>query len=210
MRLISTLGFDERFTLRAIFRRGLKVGDKIVIVMPEKNDPRAEKAFSTLQQIISNSIPEVKIEKIYIPSHDFARSVSFLRKIALMFLQDEKKVVLSLSGGQRIVILELLAAFLSIGAREVEVEIESEDLSMTSIFPLGMMMKIDLDQEDIKILESLVESPKKLSQIYSILNMSKSSTWRRLKRLIEFGLIERAKKMYKLTDLGLSRLDLTD
>ncbi|MEM4889385.1 MAG: CRISPR-associated CARF protein Csa3, partial [Thermosphaera sp.] len=154
MILIFTLGFDEKFALRTIFRRGIKVGDKIIVVMPEKNDPRAEKAYLMLQQIISNSIPGIPIEKITIPSQDFPRAVSLLRKIALSLLRKNGKIVLGLSGGQRIIILQLLAAFLSVGAREVEIEIESEDSSIVATFPLGMMMKVELDQDEIRILKS--------------------------------------------------------
>jgi len=208
MILIFTLGFDEKFALRTIFRRGIKVGDKIIVVMPEKNDPRAEKAYLMLQQIISNSIPGIPIEKITIPSQDFPRAVSLLRKIALSLLRKNGKIVLGLSGGQRIIILQLLAAFLSVGAREVEIEIESEDSSIVATFPLGMMMKVELDQDEIRILKSIAESPKTFSQICSSLNLSKSSAWRKLKRLIELGLIKKAEKGYELTDLGRSKIDV--
>ncbi|MCF8884320.1 MAG: CRISPR-associated CARF protein Csa3 [Candidatus Nezhaarchaeales archaeon] len=206
MILIITLGFDEKFALRAIFRHGLKANDKILILMPEKSDPRAEKAFSIIQQIVGNSFPEVSIEKIYIPSQDFPKAVSVLRKLALNVLREGEKVILNISGGQRIVILELLTGFLSVDARNVEVEIESEDSSTMAIFPLEMMRKMDLDQEDIKILEILAQSPKNFNQICLILNLSKSSVWRRLRKLMELGLIEKKEKTYQLTELGYSRI----
>ncbi|MEM1742877.1 MAG: CRISPR-associated CARF protein Csa3 [Nitrososphaerota archaeon] len=206
MILIITLGFAEKFALRAIFRHGLKANDKILILMPEKSDPRAEKAFSIIQQIVGNSFPEVSIEKIYIPSQDFPKAVSVLRKLALNVLREGEKVILNISGGQRIVILELLTGFLSVDARNVEVEIESEDSSTMAIFPLEMMRKMDLDQEDIKILEILAQSPKNFNQICLILNLSKSSVWRRLRKLMELGLIEKKEKTYQLTELGYSRI----
>jgi len=36
-----TLGFDEKFALRAIFRRGLKVGDRVVFVVPEDEESKS-------------------------------------------------------------------------------------------------------------------------------------------------------------------------
>lgn len=206
MIMIITLGFDEKFALRTIFRHGLKPNDKILILIPEKTDPRAEKAFSTIQQVVGKSFPEVSIEKIYIPSQDFPKAVSFLRKLALNVLREGEKVILNVSGGQRIVILELLVGFLSVEAHNVEVEIESEDSSTMAIFPLEMMRRIDLDQEDLKILETLTRSPKKFSQICLILNLSRSSAWRRLKKLLDLGLIEKKEKMYQLTELGYTRI----
>ncbi|MCD6089598.1 CRISPR locus-related DNA-binding protein [Candidatus Bathyarchaeota archaeon] len=207
MILITTLGFDEKFALRAILRRGLKAGDRIIVVVPEKDDPRAEKAFSTLQQIVCRSMPEVSIEKLRIPSQDFSKAVSFLRKLALDVLRSGEKIVLNVSGGQRIIILELLAAFLSVGAYEAELEVESEDSSTIAVLPLRIMAKIGLDREDTMILEALAQSSKKFSDICSTLSMSRSSVWRRLKKLVELGLVEKVEKRYKLTELGYSRID---
>ena len=207
MILITTLGFDEKFALRAILRRGLKAGDRIIVVVPEKNDPRAEKAFSTLQQIVCRSLPEISIEKLRVPSQDFSRAVSLLRRLALDVLRGGEKIALNVSGGQRIIILELLAAFLSVGAYEAELEVESEDSSTIAVLPLRIMAKIDLDREDAMILEALAQSSRKFSDICSILSMSRSSVWRRLKKLVELGLVEKVEKRYKLTELGYSRID---
>jgi len=201
-----TLGFDEKFALRAIFRRGLRAGDKVIFVVPEDEDPRAEKAFSTFQQIIFRSIPEVSVERFRIPVRDFPKAVSLIRNLALSLLRSGEKVVLNLSGGQRIAILEVLAGFLSCGASNVEVEVESEDSSTLATFPLIMMTSIELDHEDTNILKILTQSPKRFSEIQSAAGISKSSTWRRLKKLVNLGLVEKVNDKYKLTGLGQSRI----
>jgi CRISPR-associated protein Csa3 len=206
MILIMTLGFDEKFALRAIFRRGLRAGDKVIFIVSEDEDPRAEKAFSTLQQIVFRSIPEVSVERFRIPVRDFPKAVSLIRKLALSLLRRGEKIILNLSGGQRIAILEVLAGFLSCGATNIEVEVESEDSSTLATFPLIMMTNIELDHEDINIIKILTQSPKRFNEIQSATGISKSSTWRRLKKLIDLGLVEKVDDKYKLTELGQSRI----
>jgi CRISPR-associated protein Csa3 len=206
MILVMTLGFDEKFALRAIFRRGLRSGDRVIFIVPEDEDPRAEKAFLTIQQIIFRSIPEVSVERFRIPVKDFPKAVSLTRKLALNLLRSGEKVILNLSGGQRITILEVLAGFLSCDAGDVEVEIESEDSSTLATFPLIMMTNIELDHGDVNILKILAQAPRRFNEIQSAAGISKSSTWRRLKRLIDLGFVEKVDSKYKLTELGQSRI----
>jgi CRISPR-associated protein Csa3 len=206
MILVMTLGFDEKFALRAIFRRGLRSGDRVIFVVPEDEDPRADRAFSTIQQIVFRSVPEVSVERFRIPVRDFPKAVSLIRRLALSLLRSGEKVVLNLSGGQRIAILEVLAGFLSCGAGEVEVEVESEDSSTLATFPLIMMTNIGLDHEDVNILKILTQAPRRFNEIQSAAGISKSSTWRRLKKLMDLGLVEKVDNKYKLTELGQSRI----
>jgi CRISPR-associated protein Csa3 len=206
MILVMTLGFDEKFALRAILRRGLRAGDRVIFVVPEDEDPRAEKAFSTIQQIVFRSISEVFVERFRIPVKDFPKAVSLTRKLALSLLRSGEKVILNLSGGQRITILEVLAGFLSCGAADVEVEVESEDSSTLATFPLIMMTNIELDYEDVNILKILTQASRRFNEIQLAAGMSKSSTWRRLKKLIDLGLVEKVDSKYKLTELGQSRI----
>jgi CRISPR-associated protein Csa3 len=206
MILVMTLGFDEKFALRAIFRRGVRAGDRVIFIVPEDEDPRAEKAFSTLQQIVFRSIPEVSVERFKIPVKEFSKAVSAIRKLALSLLRSGEKVVLNLSGGQRLAILEVLAGFLSCGASDVEVEVESEDSSILASFPLMMMTNIELDHEELRILEILAKSAKRFREIHLAIGISKSSAWRKLKRLIDLKLVEKVGDEYRLTAFGESRI----
>ena len=69
-----------------------------------------------------------------------------------------------------------------------------------------MMTNIELDHEDINIIKILTQSPKRFNEIRSATGISKSSTWRRLKKLIDLGLVEKVEDKYKLTELGQSRI----
>jgi CRISPR locus-related DNA-binding protein len=148
----------------------------------------------------------VFVERFRIPVRDFPKAVSLIRRLALSLLRSGEKVILNLSGGQRIVILEVLAGFLSCGASGVEVEVESEDSSTLATFPLTMMTKIKIDREDADILKILTQAPRRFSEIQSAAGISRSSTWRRLKKLIGLGLVEKVDDKYKLTELGQSRI----
>ena len=206
MILLITFGFDEKFALRAIFRRGLRAGDRVIAIVPERNDPRAEKAFSALKHVVGGAIPDASIEKMAVPSENFLKAVSHLRKLITELLHSGDKLVVNVSGGQRILILELLTALLNLGAYDVELEIETEDSSAMATFPLRVMMKIDLDQTDLKFLKILAQGPKGLNEVCLHSNMSKSSAWRRLKKLATLKLIEKRGRKYHITKLGYSKI----
>jgi len=205
MIFIATLGFDEKFALRAILRRGLSNGDKIFVIAPKRDDPRAEKAYTSLKQMIER-LAQVKIQRIRIDSENMPKAIAQLRSFLSEIMKSKESVVLNVSGGQRIVIVELLAAALSLGAYDFELEIETEDSSTVVSIPLRIMAKLDTDFTDMKIMEKLYDSPKTLGEISLETKVNRSTVWRRLNKLIELGLVEKSNGKYKLTDIGKSRI----
>ncbi|MEM4649771.1 MAG: CRISPR locus-related DNA-binding protein, partial [Candidatus Bathyarchaeia archaeon] len=61
MIIVITLGFDEKFALRAITRRGLKPEDEIIIVTSKPSDERTEKAFQNFTTILKKVFLNPKI-----------------------------------------------------------------------------------------------------------------------------------------------------
>ncbi|MFZ8849495.1 MAG: CRISPR locus-related DNA-binding protein, partial [Thermoproteota archaeon] len=67
MIIFATLGFDEKFIIRDIFRRGIKDGAKL-LVFTSSADSRVEEAFTTLKTTFMSM--QLKIEKYTINIED--------------------------------------------------------------------------------------------------------------------------------------------
>ncbi|MEM3366054.1 MAG: CRISPR-associated CARF protein Csa3 [Candidatus Methanomethyliaceae archaeon] len=204
MILIFTLGFDEKFTLRGILRDGVSQNDAIYLLSADFDDPRVEKAFISLKEIVNKAFPGLKIEKVQVQLEDFSGSVLRLRRLFRDLTGH--RIILNLSGGQRILSLILMTSVLSLNL-DVDIEIETEDSKILFRFPSRMMKPIMLDELDRRILELIgKEHSIKLRSISEILGISKPSVWRRLEGLIEKGLvIKNEKRTYSLTELGMIR-----
>ncbi len=201
---MSTLGFDEKFALRGVLRNGVAQGDSILLLLTDTNEQRPEKAYNLLREILEKAFGEVNIEKISVPLSDFSSGISYLRKIIKRYRGE--KVIINMSGGQRILLMMLMAAVLSLDL-DAEIEIETEDLQKVFRFPLNMLKPTPLDELDSKLLAFLKDGRStKIKEVALALGISKPSAWRRLERLRSKGLIVRDEKSrYSITELGVSR-----
>jgi len=199
MIFIASLGFDEKFILRSIMSKGLNPSDKIILFLSKPIDDRSLKAFRNIENLVKKAYPLLDIKRYEIEVSDFFNAVSKIYDI----LRNEiigGDIIINLSGGQRILILEVLAALklLSINAK---IEIETEDSSYIVEFPLKIFGELKLDRDDVEIL-STISDGKTFSQIASEVKLSKTTVWRRLKHLEKEGYIYKENKKYKLTSFG--------
>jgi len=197
MIIVITLGFDEKFALRAITRRGLKPEDEVLIVMPKPSDERAERAFQNFTNILEKAFQKPKITRINIEARKLDEAFSTLFQ---EFLKRRSfKFVINLSGGLRALITEVLISALILKIYG-EVEIELEDFSGLISFPLEILHSLNLDEVD-KVLLSSIEGEENFSTISRKLNISKTTVWRRTKNLQKLGIIKQNHKI-SLTKLG--------
>ncbi|MEJ5292437.1 MAG: CRISPR-associated CARF protein Csa3 [Candidatus Methanosuratincola sp.] len=205
MKLILTLGFDEKFAIRAIIRNGLVEGDEIYALLPEGGDPRADKAFDNLKEMINKAFDRVKIERVHVPIGNFALAVNQLRLFLRGLGVGDK--ILNLSGGQRILIVALLIAASNLDL-DVDVEIETEDSRAVHRFPLSIMKVQKLDPLDVSILKSLSKKKFTIGELSTAMGVSRPTVWRRLEKLTSLDLVKKVEKgEYMLSEAGLSMLD---
>lgn len=207
--IVITLGFEEKFALRCVLRSGVSPGDRILVLTSKNGSNRSNKAFILFKQVISEIFPEILIKKFEIDVKDFYSSVSKIREIILSHSKPSEKVILNISGGQRILIVELLSAAISIGSKDYYIEIETEDSSKVVQVPLTMMLPSNIDDIDRKILREVELHSKgiSLSELCKKTNMSKSTVWRRLDKMCKLGLVSRdAGRKYRITNVGRSRV----
>ena len=160
--LVATLGFDEKFTIRALMRHADEI-NKVVIVAAEPFEERAAKALSEVEKFIKSYLGDKVIEVIRVdPSNTYDAIV----KLKNVFATYENYIV-NISGGMRALIVELLIAYVLSRAKGV-IEIELENLRGLVTLPPEIFTLPPLSSEELKILREIVRrefaSPRELME----------------------------------------------
>lgn len=195
---LITLGFDEKFALRALIRRGLGHDDEVLAVMARPSDERAEKAYRQLTEILRRIFQHKRTSRIDIDPRDFPHCLKDL--IEALAPSIKEKHVLVLSGGFRALILETLLAATMLNL-QAEVEVEFEDSSTTITFPLKWVTPLNLEDDELNILKYAANTPT-LSGLTKEVGLSKSTVWRKIKKLQELGILNYNGKEVSPTELG--------
>ena len=107
--LVSSVGFEEKFLLRAFLWRGRSQISGVLLVKPLGDNEKVKKAIDSFNNLLKEVSVQLNILEInYL---DYVSSVSSISK----WIKSSKytSFVLSLSSGMRIVNLEILSAFLT-------------------------------------------------------------------------------------------------
>lgn len=204
MILFTTLGFEEKYLLREIFRRGIKDKTLVYVLVPQEAHEKTEKAFALIKETLAKLDVRVELEKIPVPIQNPFVAVSKLRRIFRQVKDPE--VYFNLSGGQRLLIFCVIAAISSLSMK-AKISIESEDGTLYVEVPSEILMDFGLDEIELKVLEMLEGKAVKLREIIAQSGVSRVTLWRKMKRLKKLGLIEEGeRKMISLTSLGYSKL----
>ncbi|HWQ18098.1 MAG: CRISPR-associated CARF protein Csa3 [Sulfolobales archaeon] len=192
---IFTLGFDEKFALRALIRRNIDKNDLIVILTPAgRRDTRAEKAVNNLISILKQIVGEPRVERIEIPVEDFTKAVSIVRNIILS--RPERPVYINISGSMRALVIETLGGALLSGV-DAEIEVEFEDGSHVISFKPSHLCGERIDSLDMRILSEALKGIE-LAELAEKLGEPKPTIWRRVKKLEERNMITTERKGRKL------------
>ncbi|MEM1995073.1 MAG: CRISPR-associated CARF protein Csa3 [Nitrososphaerales archaeon] len=202
MIIILTLGFDEKFALRAVARRGLTPQDEVLVILAEPVDERVERAYRQLKDLIKKIYDQACVNSVTVDAKNFDAALNVL--VEEFSKRRKSEFIINLSGGFRALILEVLAAALLADVKG-EVESELEDFTKVITFPLTILKPINVDNTDLRIMSLLGESELTLSTLTTRTGLGKTTVWRRLKRLEEVGLASH-QRLYKLTSLGLLTL----
>jgi len=207
MILFTTLGFEEKYLLREVFRRGVRDRLGIFVLIPEELHERTEKAYQTAKEMLSKLEPNIFIDRVKVPIQNPYQAIYEIRSIIKSYAKDKEEIVVNVSGGQRLVIFCVLAAISSLGIRNIKVSIESEDGRYYFELPSDILIYYALDELDTKILEAIKNGYVKIKDLLTYLNISRVTLWRKVKRLKKLGLIEELEgKRYKITEVGLTKI----
>lgn len=210
--IVLTLGFDERFALRALMRAAPLKDDKVIVFLPNIKDERAERALNLLKDFY-HKIGGTALETHELPIAEPMLSIAQIYRVLVQELR-QRKLYFSLSGGMRALILEVLAAAIAAAkyVPNTEIEVELENLSGMVKFTLTHFMLSPPGSLDLSILTAIKELQSigiqsTLSTIYSKRDIPRSTLHRRLKDLMERGYVKSEKLgksiIYSLTELGM-------
>lgn len=220
---IFSFGWEERFVIRSVigrtdegrsvplsesvfkslFRIPIEDIYKIVIITkrdpPDKTRKAIDMARISLREIIGLE-PEVK----YVDVEDFYRGVSEVKEIFNELrreLRGQCRFIVNISGGMRILCYIILSATLITGV-DADFEVLREDMDKLYIFPREVFLGYDIDLKDRRILEALSEKPYTITELMEILKYSRTTIWRRIKKLTEMKLVEEENLRYKATSFA--------
>jgi CRISPR-associated protein Csa3 len=200
--LVTTLGFEEKFQVRAFIRHGRAEISEVLIVVPPGNDERKVRAMENLTSLLREA--EITFSILEVDPSNFARAVATICR-AVKGLK-EREFVVNLSGGMRALGIETLMAFMVLGI-DFKLEIELENLSGVITFDIRDLELRVQDQISMKILRVVKEEGSTLYAISKETGIPRSTVWRKARELQRLGFLRRAQSgrwaKYFLTDKGL-------
>ena len=213
---VITIGFDEKFPLRAVVRRGISPGDRVLLLTAHPIDERNQKAISMFKRMLNNLVENVKIEVLEVPVEDLPKAVKKIRSKVNEL--KTAQIELNLSGGMRALFLEVLLALVSMPIiSDVPIEVELEDgraviTAWLSWFRAPIPSYEDLiimraiSEKGFTTLDELVDHFTEDIEGVQIVKYPRSTLHRKLSKLVKAGLVSISRKgrkaYYQLTKLG--------
>ena len=186
--LFTTLGFDEKFQVRAVMRWGRELEE--VVIMGSFEEERAKKALDSLTNLLKTT--NIKYEVLEVNPHDILDAVIKIGNKIEEF--KGKKMVFNLSGGMRIL---MLASLLAILIKDVDatIEVETEDMKYLATVEVRDFKPVKLTEDHLKVLKAISEGFNSVNSIRNHLDMPLSTVWRRVRDLKEMGLVDENLKL---------------
>ena len=194
--VLLTLGFEEKFAVRALVRRGLEVGDLVVLVTGPIID-KVAKAINYVKEFLKYfegiDIQVFEVSEV----HEFTEAVPRIKKLIKELLNKYDFIVANLSGGMRALIIEVLTSIILLPKElksRVIVELDTEDSKATIEIPKELNIMINPPELGVKedIIKVIIDEGGE-ADIYTIarrLEKDESTIRRQLEVLKELGLIE--------------------
>ncbi|MBO3754140.1 MAG: CRISPR locus-related DNA-binding protein [Candidatus Brockarchaeota archaeon] len=185
---VATIGWTEWPIASAIIKHGLSKGDRIILLSPEKRDERSRAAVSEVKHFVSRFVPSVEVSEVSVPVHSPSDAIPLL---ARLFAKEGGDVglIVNLSGGMRILVLEALIALMLVNVKNLVLELQTEDKVNVQL-PILWKPMGDLSPHARKALKILEErGPVSLSNLANILRVSVATAHRLLKNLEENSIV---------------------
>lgn len=202
---IATIGWTEWPITSAIVKHGLSKEDKIVLLSPEKRDERSRVAVNEVKHFVSKFVPFVEVSEVLVPIYSPSDAIPLL---ARLFAKESKGVdlIVNLSGGMRVLVLEILLALMLVNVENLVLELQTEDKVDVQL-PVLWKPAEELPLEARKALKILGEyGPISLSNLAGNLKLSVATAHRLLKHLEENSIVSSKKvgkeRIIELTPKG--------
>ncbi|RLF30177.1 MAG: hypothetical protein DRN14_00720 [Thermoplasmata archaeon] len=209
--IVLTIGFDEKYGLKALLRKGITIEDKVLVLVHENPGSGVKASIDELKEVLSKALGnEVTMDVVEVPIWDFFKASMVITEAIKERLEEGAKVRAALSSGSRALILETIFSLIMLGDAVEEMEADTEDGRAVIIFPKGVLRPPQVDETDIEILSFLFEGDKDTNELQRLMSAKrpfpKSTLFKRLIILRDKGLVEIKKRgkpsIWTITDVG--------
>ncbi|OYT47987.1 MAG: hypothetical protein B6U85_03915 [Desulfurococcales archaeon ex4484_42] len=196
--VLLTLGFEEKFAVRALVRRGLEVGDLVVLITGPIID-KVAKAINYVKEFLKYfegiDIQVFEVSEV----HEFTQAISKIKGLIKELLDKYEYMIINLSNGMRALVVEVLMAT-TLLPRELKeriiVELDTEDGKAIVEIPKDLITIINPPNLGVKedIIKVIIEEGGE-ADIYTIaqkLGKDETTIRRQLETLKDLRLIELA------------------
>ena len=184
--LFLTLGFQESFQLRSIFRHGKDSLSEVVLISPVESNERVLAPMATIKNFCESinlkfSSKQVEVENIF----------RLIGQVSEMFYNHlDQDMIVNISGGMKILHLGIILSLINLKLNPL-IELDFENQSGGVGERLRDLLFYDLEKETRDTLIAVNKSINLGASITNFIHDSKATIWRRLKRLEEQGYIKR-------------------
>ncbi|MBD3193047.1 MAG: CRISPR locus-related DNA-binding protein [Candidatus Heimdallarchaeota archaeon] len=200
---IFTLGFDEKFIIRFLLRHHLSKSDEVVIICPDDylTNEKAKNAYNSVKKILQSWITKEQIAILTLnPDDDSAKNIRIVQ--SYFNRKNPNKIIVSLSGGMRIIITLTLLALLQLQKIvPIQLEIDFENLSSYTAMPLEII-NVPYSSRVYEILLLIHRNPSiSIRKIAERLGLSPATISREVKDMKKRHLIKQVPDL-KITPAG--------
>ena len=196
--LVVTLGFDERFALRALGEHRPSRLYALALYTDESSWSRVSKAFSQLRLFAGQLGVEAELIRVDYRGERVSVLVGRLKPLLEGLVEDSGGTVLALTGGPRLLVVAVLVAALSLPERLVErivLRLEGEGFDAVVVEPLANLRYAELDPTARRVLRLLVDARREgrwvgPTEVSERLGIPKSTAYKKLQELVARGLAE--------------------
>ncbi len=209
--IVLTIGFDEKYGLKALLRKGIMTSDKILILVHQNPGDEVKRSIEELKEVLGRALGgEVVMNVVEVPIWNFNEASMTIVEAIKSRMDEETKVRAALSSGSRALILETLFSLVMLGDKVEEVEVDTEDGKAVIPFPMGILSPPPIDETDIEILGYLYEGDKDTNDLQRLMSarrpFPKSTLFKRLIILREKKLVDIKKRgkpsIWTITNVG--------
>ncbi|MCS7109121.1 MAG: hypothetical protein RMH77_07165 [Sulfolobales archaeon] len=205
--LIAVLGFDERHVIKSLLRLGFKNVNKIYLVIPSgRKTKQTDEAISRIREV-SGLAGVTQVELFEVDPMDFGSTVSKLRRLLMDLSVGGEAITVSLGGGLRAMVIEVLIASLLVppevgGKINLVCDLETGE-GFIEFSVLNILSISRLSYDELKVLSYLIEKDFVGPTIVSKdLDIPKTTAWKLLRKLYDKGYLIRRGREYKISDSG--------
>ena len=208
--LVSTIGFDEKFTIRAIIRY-LDELESFVGILATPVDERVLQAVNNIKSFIDRYMKDAnKLLSYSFIEIDVSDPYSAISRIKRLF-SPEREYILNLSGGMRALVITTLIAFVISRASGI-IEIELENFKERIVIDPKVLVAGPLSGDEKKIVNIISRLGKATyKEIMKETNIPRATLFKILSSLISKEIIRRERvdrtSYYMLTDIGRAYAD---